>query len=542
MQDKSSAPSDGMKWSGGLPDSRSGRRPLRGRARLLLVLVAALAMLATACGTSDDSAEESEAGSDAAQPAADTDDGGFSGNEDADTETEAGEAMEEDAMEDEAADDDAEFAESEPAAPAEGDDGSASLGAGGAQVAPTAADLGRKLIFTAFVEVGVDDVAASAVEATTIIKDLGGFVFGQNSTGGPQARTELTFKILPDDFDRALEQLGTVGELRNQTVTTDDVTERIVDLESRIGVAELGVERLRSALEGAATLEDYAEIERLLLDRESELEVMRGQLRTLEDRVDLATITLVLTQDLVENGILVDVSAYREHDGGISCPGSGINSVEVDSPITMCFDIINVGDQTLTNIALTDTVLGINAESELIEVFGTLDELAPGQAALVAWEFEPERSLRLRTRVVAIPTDGVSDEQAAPAVDAEAEYNISTFEPETDPGFGDGFSAAVAILKGLWVAVWVTLGFLLPLLILVPFIWLAWRGLRAWRRSRPKKQKPVYGPGPGGPGPTPPPPGPHPGAGGMPSGPATGPGDAGPGNSGPDHPVGSGTP
>ncbi len=536
MEDKRSAPTDGMKWSGGLSDSPSGLRPLRGRARLLLVLVAALAMFATACGASDDSADaEASEEFDAAQGEADTDDGGF-GDSDA-TETEAGAAAEE-AMEDE----DAEIAESEPAAPVEGDEGAASLGAGGAQVAPTAADLGRKLIFTAFVEVGVDDVAASAVEATTIIKDLGGFVFGQNSIGGPQARTELTFKILPDDFDRALEQLGTVGELRNQTVTTDDVTERIVDLESRIGVAELGVERLRGALEGAATLEDYAEIERLLLDRESELEVMRGQLRTLEDRVDLATITLVLTQDLVENGIQVDVAAYREHDGGISCPGSGINSVEVDSPITMCFDIINVGDQTLTNIALTDTVLGINAESELIEVFGTLDELAPGQAALVAWEFEPERSLRLRTRVVAIPTDGVSDEQAAPAVDAETEYNISTFEPETDPGFGDGFSAAVAILKGLWVAVWVTLGFLLPLLILVPFIWLAWRGLRAWRKSRPKKQKPVYGPGPGGPGPIPPPPGPHPGAGGTPPGPTAGPGDAGPGSSGPDQPVGSGTP
>ncbi|MDH3683179.1 MAG: DUF4349 domain-containing protein [Acidimicrobiia bacterium] len=371
------------------------------------------------------------------------------------------------------------------------------LGTGAATVTQTAADIGRKLIFTANVHVGVDDVAAASAEATSIIEGLGGFVFGQNTVGGAEPSSELVFKVLPEDFNRALEQLGTVGELRNQSVSTDDVTERIVDLESRIQVAELGVERLRAALEGAATLEDYAEIERLLLDRESELEVMRGQLRTLEDRVDLATITLLLTQDRVENAIDVRISTYQGHDTGESCPGQEGFTVEAGSDVTVCFDVVNIGDQTLTDIVITDTVLEIDGDTQLIEVFGSLDELAPGQSALVAHEINPERSLRLRTRVVAVPTDGVNPGPSGPSVSTQVSFDLRTFEPDSDPGFGDGFSAALSLLQGLWIAVTVVIGFLVPLVVLVPFVLLAWWGWRSIRRRRPPA---VTAAGPGSPG------------------------------------------
>ncbi|MCP4223199.1 MAG: DUF4349 domain-containing protein, partial [Actinomycetia bacterium] len=391
-------------------------------------------------------------------------------------------------------------------------DGGDRLGAGGATVTPTAADIGRKLIFTAHVHVEVDDVAAASAEATSIVQGMGGFVFGQHTSGGPEPSSELIFKILPEDFNRALEALGNVGELRNQSVTTDDVTERIVDLESRIQVSQLGVERLRAALEGAATLEDYAEIDRLLLDRESNLEVIRHQLRTLEDRADLATITLLLTPDRVENFIDLTISAYEAHDNGESCPGQGGYSLEAGSDVTICFEVFNQGDQTLTDITLTDTVLEIDADSELIPVFGALDELAPGQTALVAYQLNPERDLRMRTRVTAIPTDGVSSEPAGPTVSAQVSFDLNTFEPDEDPGFGDGFSAAVDILKGIWIGLTVSVGFLiLPLLVLVPLVWLGRRGWREYRRRRPPRPRPgAPGRGPIPSGYQPPPPAPNP--------------------------------
>ena len=484
--------------------TRTGWRPWP-----LLALVLAMILIAAACGSSDgdDATEAAETDAGSTEESADAadgagGDGGFSA-EDSGEEADFGDdeaADDGEAMEEEAAD--------EPSAESPEGDTDDPLGSGGANVTPTAADLGRQLIFTAFLSVGVDEVAAASAEATSIIEGLGGFLFGQSTEGGPEARSELIFKVLPDDFNRALERLGSVGELRNQTVSTDDVTERVVDLESRIEVAELGVDRLRAALEGTQTLEDYAEVERLLLDREGELEVMRGQLRTLRDRIDLATITLVLTQERIENRILVDATAYLDHDDGRSCAGRSEISAEEGSAVTICFEVTNAGDQTLTDIVLTDSVLDLDTADgdELIPVFGDLTELAPGQSVLLAYETEVERTIRLRTRVVATPTDGTSAEPAGPSVNSETSAEVRTFPSEDAPGFGEGFGAAVEVLRGLWIAATVIVGFLIPLLVLVPFLWLIWLGVRALRRRRPSRPSGAQ-PWAGGGSPPPPPPG-----------------------------------
>lgn len=411
------------------------------------------------------------------------------------------------------------------AAPAEAQNpATGGLGAGGGTPSlPNPADLGRQLIFTAQVEVEVDDVAAATDAATAAVAQVGGFLFGQSTTGGAEASSQLTFKVKPEVFDQALDALGAVGKLRNQTVSTDDVTERVVDLDSRIQVAQLGVDRLRTALAETTNLKDYADIEALLLQRESDLEVMKGQQRTLADQVALATINLTLTQDRLANNISLAVSAYEGHDQGVGCPGQGEGGpLPAGDAATVCFDITNEGDQTLTRIAITDTVLGIDDKTELITVFGSLDSLAPGQSALVAYETEPERDLRLRTRVTALPTNGVDTEATGTPVDAQASFDLDTFEPERDPGFGDGWSAGGSVLAALWTAVTVTLGFLLPLLvILAPVAAVVWWALRRQRRmsgpaapAQPATPSGPTGPGPSGPGSTggdnPPPPPPAP--------------------------------
>ena len=362
-------------------------------------------------------------------------------------------------------------------------------GSGGGTPPPlNTQQLGREIIFTATINVGVDDVAVAGTQATDIITDIGGFVFGQNTVGGAEPRSTITFKVRPEDFSEALSRLGGIGELRNQTVTTDDVTERVVDLNSRIEVAELGVNRLREAMENTTTLTDFAELEGLLLSRESDLEVMRGQLRTLRDRIDLATITLTLEQDRVVNSIDLFFTVYEGHDDGLSCPGRGANEVlfEPGDEITLCFESRNSGDQPLSNIAITETVLGLDND-DLFTVFGETEALQPGQTVIQGYELTAERDRPLRVSVTATPTDGVSDEPAGPAVRAQGTPALRVNEDAVDPGFGDGFDAATSLLKQLWIIIRVLVGFIIPLLILLPIFWILWiavRRLGRWSQAR----------------------------------------------------------
>ncbi len=490
--------------------SRKTRPAGRGK---LLALAAAMLLLVAACGSDVENADvpadfetADQAGSDGGAEAPNTTVSAAEGNR----------SLVADAAEEESVDDtdaDVDESDDEPAddeAPADDGDGSGSLGSGGTQGDLTAEDLGRKLIFTAEVTVGVDDVEASSAEASDIIDEIGGFLFGQETVGGAEAVSILTFKVLPEDFNRALEALGTVGELRSQVVQTSDVTERVVDLQSRIEVMELGIERLRANLENTTDFENYARVEQLLLEREEELALLRGQLRSLEDQIDLATITLTLTRERVENTVSLTVNYYEGHDDGRACPGQGGFRVEEGTDVTICFEVFNAGDQTLTDIQLTDSALEIEADTELITVFGEADELAPGQSVLLAFETKIERTTRLRTRVTAIPTDGVSSEQAGPSVTVQIPNQIDTVASTDGPGFGDGFGAGVSILKAIWTFILIVVGLIIPLLLLSPLIIGAWLGLKALRRRRPPKRQDQPPPQYGGPPPpnqgNPPPP------------------------------------
>ena len=449
--------------------------PRRSRLWVLLLLIA---LVAAACGSDDSvtdaAADAVDAAFDEAEEAADSGSRAF--------ETDDSEAAFD-------GDDEEAFDDADPASA----DGEADnpLGSGGAADGLDAQSLGREIIFTARLAVDVDNVAEAGAEATRIITEVGGFVFGQETSGGNEPRSEITFKVRPEDFSEALDALGGIGELRNQSITTDDVTERVVDLNSRIEVADLGVERLRNALEEAPNLEDFAEIERLLLARESELEVMRGQLRTLRDQIDLATITLVLAQDRIDNLLSLEVSLYEGHDNGSRCPAGsfGDQRLEPGNEITLCFLARNDGEQTLRDVTVTETALAIDGNEQLITVFGE-DELRPGQTFIQAIEIDVERDLFLRVGATGVPTDGVSDEQAAPTVSTETNPRLRVNEDAADPGFGDGFGAGVELLSRGWTVAVVLVGFLIPLLVVVPFIALAWFGVRRLRTAgRAKKHE-----------------------------------------------------
>ena len=347
---------------------------------------------------------------------------------------------------------------------------STDLGSGGVVAPPliqTAADLGRDIIFTADLTVAVNDVAEAGNEAARRIQTLGGFLFGQRTTASPDARSVLVFKVFPEDFQEALVRLGSIGELRSQNVTADDVTERVVDIRSRITTAEASVERLRGFLEAATDIKTIADLENQLLQRETQLETLRGQLRTLEDAVSLATITLTITENTVRPGVRVDVTAYPgADDEGLACPGSPSLTVNQRTAVTVCFEIVNVGDTDLTSFTLRDPVIGVSDE-DLIPVFGDMSQiLEPGQSIVMAAQITADRSWRTQTNVTALPVDDDGTVREGRSVANVASMSISAVDPGGVPGFGEGLERSFELLILLaQLAVYL-------LAALLPFFWI----------------------------------------------------------------------
>jgi hypothetical protein len=78
-------------------------------------------------------------------------------------------------------------------------------------------------------------------------------------------------------------------------VSTEDVTEQVADINSRVTTAQASVERVRALLARAQNLGEIVSLEAEVAKREAELESLKARQRKLADLTALSSITLVLT-------------------------------------------------------------------------------------------------------------------------------------------------------------------------------------------------------------------------------------------------------
>ena len=293
-------------------------------------------------------------------------------------------------------------------------------------------------------------------------------VFGQQPTTAGTPTTTLVFKVPPDQFQRALADLGKVGFVLSQDISADDVTERVVDLESRIVTAQASVIRLREFLDDATNLDAIAQLEAELLRRETDLELLRGQLRTLQEQVSLATITLIITQKVPGPEVQLTETFLA---GEPACPGSEDLTVAEGDPLTICFAVLNTGDTHLTDFVITDLAFDVDADDVTL-VTGDLDRpLAPGEQLLFSATAEADVSRAAQGRVQAKAVDAEGNDLRQSHVVGGSQTFLDVKQDNSLPGFLSGLSAGWAVLVRGLSALVLALGFLLPFIWVVPVIW-----------------------------------------------------------------------
>lgn len=162
-----------------------------------------------------------------------------------------------------------------------------------------AGEVGRSVVSTATMTLRADDIAATKARATAAVAAAGGYLYAEQGQYGDRPSVTVTMKVPPDRFHTVLAQLADLGTVDSQQIATDDVTDQVIDLDSRIATAQASVDRVRGFLDRAATVAEISSFENELLRRETDLEKLRGQKRALDSRVDLATVVLTVQPPVV---------------------------------------------------------------------------------------------------------------------------------------------------------------------------------------------------------------------------------------------------
>ena len=104
----------------------------------------------------------------------------------------------------------------------------------------------------------------------------------------------LTLRVPADRFTAVVDQIAGKGTDDRREISTQDVTEDVVDLDARITTQRARVESARRLLAQAKTINDLVSLENELGRREADLASLEGKKRRLADLTALSTITATL--------------------------------------------------------------------------------------------------------------------------------------------------------------------------------------------------------------------------------------------------------
>ncbi|MGH9863709.1 MAG: DUF4349 domain-containing protein, partial [Candidatus Acidiferrales bacterium] len=132
------------------------------------------------------------------------------------------------------------------------------------------------------------------------VEEAGGYVAQGSSAEAPDQprRADLVVRVPVEKLSGVLEKFRALGRVTSEQLTTEEVTEQVVDLEARLRNARTTEERLVAVLkERTGKVRDILEVEREIARTREEIERMDAQRENLLRRVEMATVELTLVEE-----------------------------------------------------------------------------------------------------------------------------------------------------------------------------------------------------------------------------------------------------
>jgi hypothetical protein len=161
----------------------------------------------------------------------------------------------------------------------------------------------RKLIRNANVELEIVSFDDAVQKITALANEERGYVATTSSEkqANGKLRGQVVVKVLPEDLDRFLQKVRGLGELKNQTFGTEDVTKAYFDTDARLKNAHVMEQRLIEMLKTkTGKVADLLQVEKELGRVREEIEKMQGELKYWDSQVQFATVTISLSEKDME--------------------------------------------------------------------------------------------------------------------------------------------------------------------------------------------------------------------------------------------------
>ena len=175
-------------------------------------------------------------------------------------------------------------------------------------LANQAASADRLVIRNADLTIVVSDVPARVTAIQNMANAMGGFVVSSNiyetyiNSGEKVPQAQVVVRVPSQRLDEALTQIkADTVEVQSESQSGQDVTDQHVDLNSRLTAKLAAEEQLLEIMQEARQTEDVLAVYAQLQQIQSDIEVLRGQIKYLEQSAALSAISVnIIAEETVK--------------------------------------------------------------------------------------------------------------------------------------------------------------------------------------------------------------------------------------------------
>jgi hypothetical protein len=151
----------------------------------------------------------------------------------------------------------------------------------------------RLVTYNAQISLETKDVKSVLTKIRSLAEGYGGYVAG---SAQKENQAQLTVRVPKDKFQAAIQDIESYGKVLGERTTSEDVTERYIDLRARLENLQKQETRLRDILGMARTVEEILKVESELGRVRGQIESLQGQMNYLERSVAMSLIVVNLTE------------------------------------------------------------------------------------------------------------------------------------------------------------------------------------------------------------------------------------------------------
>ncbi|MBL7158938.1 DUF4349 domain-containing protein [Candidatus Microgenomates bacterium] len=145
----------------------------------------------------------------------------------------------------------------------------------------------------------VSEVQETANKVTDKAKAVGGFMVNSSLNHPEEAPfATVVIRVPADKFRDTLEYFRTLAvKVSSENIRGTDVTDQYVDIEARLATLEKTKAKFESIMDQAIEINDILQIQRELINLQSQIDDLKGKEKYLEQTAKLAKITVYLSSD-----------------------------------------------------------------------------------------------------------------------------------------------------------------------------------------------------------------------------------------------------